>query len=330
MASGDVINYTIRPAKCVERKIIRDELFRINKFANISDYKYIGFGSKYFSDFSLFHRTLHINDMVSIEKEIDNEVKYSFNKPFDCIDLKIGHSNDVLSKIEFDKRVVAWLDYDYGIDISMLTDLHIILESMLSGSFVIISYNSVPHKIGHLKAEFRNENGSHRELLVEKLKQMVTEDFVPLDVPEIGLSKPEVFSKIVKSIFEIKIKHILSEKNAALPDEEKWSYRQIMYFHYKDGADMGTIGWVFYQNRDVSDILRCSFESSEFYSEDDPYQISIPNLTIKELNTLLNIMPLRDEHREINLPKGVFDEEDIARFAKIYKYYPTFVNGDFF
>lgn len=28
MASGDIINYTIRPAKCVERKIIRDELFR--------------------------------------------------------------------------------------------------------------------------------------------------------------------------------------------------------------------------------------------------------------------------------------------------------------
>jgi hypothetical protein len=280
MASGDIINYTIRPAKCVERKIIRDELFRINKFANISDYKYIGFGSKYFSDFSLFHRTLHINDMVSIEKEIDNEVKYSFNKPFDCIDLKIGHSNDVLSKIEFDKRVVAWLDYDYGIDISMLTDLHIILENMLSGSFVIISYNSVPHKIGNLKAEFRNENGSHKELLLEKLKQMVTEDFVPLDVPKNGLSKPKVFSKIVKSIFEIKIRHILSEKNAALPEEEKWSYRQIMYFHYKDGADMGTIGWVFYQNRDASDISRSSFESSEFYSEDDPYQISIPNLTI--------------------------------------------------
>nr|WP_288389720.1 O-methyltransferase [uncultured Alteromonas sp.] len=268
--------------------------------------------------------------MVSIEKEIDNEVKYSFNKPFDCIDLKIGHSNDVLSKIEFDKRVVAWLDYDYGIDISMLTDLHIILENMLSGSFVIISYNSVPHKIGNLKAEFRNENGSHKELLLEKLKQMVTEDFVPLDVPKNGLSKPKVFSKIVKSIFEIKIRHILSEKNAALPEEEKWSYRQIMYFHYKDGADMGTIGWVFYQNRDASDISRSSFESSEFYSEDDPYQISIPNLTIKELNTLLNVMPLRDDYHKINLPNGVFEEEDIARFAKIYKYYPTFVNGDFF
>lgn len=293
MASGDVINYTIRPAKCVERRIIRDELFRINKFSNLSDYKYIGFGSKYFSDFSLFHRTLHINDMVSIEKEVDNEVKYSFNKPFDCIDLRIGHSNEVLSTIQFDKRVIAWLDYDYGIDITMLTDLQIILESMHSGTFVIISYNSVPHKIGSLKAEFKNEEGSHKELLIEKLKKTVTEDFVPLDIPENGLSKPEVFSKIVKSIFDIKISHILSEKNAALPEEERWSYSQIMYYHYKDGADMGTIGWVFYRNGDESDISRCGFESSEFYSENEPCKISIPNLTIKELNALLNVMPLR-------------------------------------
>ena len=139
MASGDVINYSIRPAKFVERRIIRDMLIKINRFSALEKYKYIGFGSKYFADFSLFHKTLHINEMVSIEGDVENEEKYNFNKPFECIDVVMGLSNDALPKISYDKQFIAWLDYDYGIDTTMLNDIGIIVENIVSGSVFITS-----------------------------------------------------------------------------------------------------------------------------------------------------------------------------------------------
>ncbi|WP_220766175.1 O-methyltransferase, partial [Shewanella sp. MBTL60-112-B2] len=179
MASGDVINYSVRPAKFVERKVIRDMLINLNRFVPISDYKYIGFGSKYFADFSLFHKTLHINDMVSIEGDVENHEKYFFNKPFECIDVIMGMSNDALPKIEYNKKFIPWLDYDFGIDITMLNDVGILIENLVSGTVVMTSYNSIAHKIGKLREEYNDEDSSHKELLIKKLKDLVSDDYIP-------------------------------------------------------------------------------------------------------------------------------------------------------
>ena len=66
--SGRLINYTLRPAKCVERKIMCEFLTKFGTEIPIHKYRYIGFGSFYFSDFVLFHNQLSINNMISIEQ----------------------------------------------------------------------------------------------------------------------------------------------------------------------------------------------------------------------------------------------------------------------
>ncbi len=65
------INYSLRPAKSVERKMLCEAIKRLAVFDKIESYKYVGFGSAYFSDFSLIHRSLGIEDMLSIEKDIN-------------------------------------------------------------------------------------------------------------------------------------------------------------------------------------------------------------------------------------------------------------------
>lgn len=330
MASGDVINYSIRPAKFVERKVIRDMLINLNRFSTIADYKYVGFGSKYFSDFSLFHKTLHINDMVSIEGDIDNKEKYQFNKPFECIEVVMGMSNEALPKIELNKNFIVWLDYDFGIDISMLNDIGFLVENLMSGSVVLTSYNSIAHKIGKLREDFGDEEASHKELLIRRLTDLVTEAYIPENIPETKLSKAITFSKIVRDIFILKIKNALSDKNSALELPEQWDFKQIMYFQYKDGADMATLGWVFFKKKDKEKIDNCGFEENEFSREDDDaYQINIPNLTVKEVNRLQNSMPLKAEINREQLPETIYSNEDIESFSKIYKYYPSFMSVDF-
>lgn len=65
--SGDKINYTLRLNKNVERKIFCDIISTLSYFAPVYNYRYIGFGSFYFSDFLLFHEKFKIHKGISLE-----------------------------------------------------------------------------------------------------------------------------------------------------------------------------------------------------------------------------------------------------------------------
>lgn len=76
-----IINYALRPAKAIERRMLCAALAGLHRFQRIEDYRYIGFGSIYFSDFQLLHRELGISDMLSIEKDVAAEACFRFNLP---------------------------------------------------------------------------------------------------------------------------------------------------------------------------------------------------------------------------------------------------------
>ena len=110
--SGRKINYAVRPAKNIERKMMRDLFTRLRTFGRLEDYRYIGFGSKYFSDFILFHKSLNILEMISIESDIHNQARYEFNKPFSDIKMEWGRSTERLPEIVINKKKsIYWLDY---------------------------------------------------------------------------------------------------------------------------------------------------------------------------------------------------------------------------
>ena len=49
----EIINYELRAAKSVERKMLCEAFSRLSLLESIKNYGYIGFGSAYFTDFSL-------------------------------------------------------------------------------------------------------------------------------------------------------------------------------------------------------------------------------------------------------------------------------------
>lgn len=142
--SGQKINYSLRPQKCVERKIMCELLSTCETAVPIHKYRYIGFGSFYFSDFVLFHNQLNIDQMISIEKS-SNKMRYEFNKPYGCIEMYYGNADVVLSsEINFsdDIKDIIWLDFDDAFQKSMLSDLMTAVRKISSGSFLFTSFNT--------------------------------------------------------------------------------------------------------------------------------------------------------------------------------------------
>lgn len=104
--SFEKIDYRLRPAKHAERLMLV-ELVRRMRFEHIDQYRYIGMGSIGFVDHRVFHRGLGLSDMISIEAASDESVQERFikNVPLACIDLKFGHTSEILPKLNFDKKM---------------------------------------------------------------------------------------------------------------------------------------------------------------------------------------------------------------------------------
>lgn len=332
MSSTDKkINYAVRAAKNIERKMIRDFLLRLFPFDDIKNYKYIGFGAKYFSDFYLFHKSLHIDEMISIEKFESSEEKLIFNKPFKSIEIKIGNSNNVLPALVYDKKFIAWLDYDSKMSEVITTDVAMLIDRLISGSVILLSYNSTPFNNAELNDEYGRKSGeqeSYREMLIKKLSSQVPSELIPLDIEEKGLSNPKNYSKLLRRIIINQINKILNDKNAALSEEDRWICKQQLYFDYKDGAYMSTVGFLFFQKSDSEKYTKCSFNLLDFVRiSDDAYKIDVPNLTIKEVRHLQECMPIDGGGVDRQaLPKEIFTDDDINKFSKIYRYFPSFTD----
>jgi hypothetical protein len=81
MASYEKFDYSIRPNKRTQRKMIFDALARYIAVFPRARFRYVGFGSMWFTDFLYAHRRLGLNSLTSIEKP-DGFRRAAFNRPF--------------------------------------------------------------------------------------------------------------------------------------------------------------------------------------------------------------------------------------------------------
>jgi hypothetical protein len=323
MNSSKRINYSIRVAKNIERKMIKDMLLKIGFFFPMKNYTYIGFGSKYFSDFLLFHKHLHLNKMVSIEGDIGNKKKYEFNKPLKCIELIFGMSHEILPDLQISSNFIAWLDYDGLLNQSCLNDIATMVSKSDSGSVFIVSYNSRPLKSAELEKNFPDISAKDRPIAA--LQNQLGENFIPHDIDTRGLSDWDKYSKLLRQVVINCIESRLILLNQGVSD--KLLCKQIINFNYQDGVEMSTIGFVFIRENEIEKLKICDFSQFDFFRENENiYHIDIPNLTAKEIKALTECMP---EDTKINIKfNGIIPATDISKFEKIYKYLPNFSDAE--
>lgn len=317
--SSRLINYGVRPGKNIERKMMKDAFQRLYSFFPLTNYQYIGFGAKYFVDFIIFHKHLHIDKMISIEGDTNNRRRYEFNKPFGCISIEYGNSKDVIPRLDLSLPTIAWLDYDSRFNIEMLNDVTSMAEKLCSGSVFCLSYNSMVYS----KEELKDQHGViAKDAYRKKLTEIVGEDNIPPGFDERGWTNKDNFSKLLRKSITSRIEKVLTERNSTLDQSSKLKYKQFLYFEYADGQRMETIGFLFYTEEHSTFLGLCNFESFPFFRDgDDRFKIDTPNFTLKEIRYLMEKMPLDNS---IELDKKVYAEKDILSFSKIYKYFPSF------
>ncbi len=310
-ASYRKINYVLRPAKSVERKMLCEAFRYLSSFQSIEEYQYIGFGSTYFSDFYLFHKNLNLSVMYSIEKDTNSKERFEFNRPFKCVKIYFGESNDILPTFDWAKiPSIVWLDYDGKLNEDVLSDINTVFSSAISGSLILISVN----------AETSNPGDRLNELI-----RNVGEDRIPVGTEEKDLNKWGTALKS-REIINNEIEEVLVNRNGGIDEDEKIIYNQLFNFHYEDDAKMLTLGGVIHNESDKYKFLSCTFGQLDFVRIDqEPYLIRVPNLTYRELRFLDTHLPL-ENNSSLKLP-GV-PPGDIDAYARIYRYFPIFAEAE--
>lgn len=307
------VNYLLRLRKQIERKIIIETLQSLSQHPKIKicEYSYFGLGSIYFADFILFHKYLKIEDMISIDKAIDekgrdNKRRFIFNRPYKLIKFEKAFSTEYMKsgKLNWKKPLLIWLDYDSRLTI----DNKFIIEDL-----DIVARNVEPYDIfiTTMECDFRGDEEKLRLILDRDIKK-----FLPIDIEVKDLDPselPKTFNYFVRACVE-----------NGLTNNQKTTFLQIFNFNYKDTANMYTFGCIFLKQdknvvKDFGDF--CKENKITIYSADDePERIDCPIITPKEKCHLDSVIDIKNgqiisDFKMGRKTTGLFKEE-IEKYQK--------------
>lgn len=295
---------------------------RLNSSWAISQYRYIGLGSIYFTDFLLIHQQLGLSHMISLEREENHRVRFEFNRPFGCVEIRFRRKDDPLPQLPWDRRSIVWLDFDGKLNSSALADLSSVVQNVSSGSIVCVSVNAEaerpPQEVEDLNA-----------WRLQEFTERVGESAVPQGTTGADLREKPGMRKIWE-VLSNTVSTQLALRNGR-PDVRPATLmsQQIFYFHYQDDAAMLTVGWLIHSVEDCAAATKCDFCSLDFSRNgDDALKIVAPKLTPKEIKHFNASLPRKNElvPCDLNLLEkatGV-PKSDIEHFSDVYRYYPNY------
>ena len=302
------VDYSLRPAKSTERRMVVETLAHLDSFVPLADYRYVGMGSIYFRDFQLAHRRLGIDDMISIEGTSQAEIRVRFNRPLACIEVRMGETGEVLPDIELEKGPhVLWLDYEARVDRDILSDIDEVVGRCHPGSVLVVTVNA------------DRLSGDDRDRWLVDLGDDRPEPRDPRGRGEYALLSYRVLRE--------RIDWAVDGRNAGVRDPvRRIAFRQTFHALYADGAQMLTLGGGLVAESDLARWHDTGVESLEFSrTGENPYRIVIPRLTRREVQHLLQSLPaaranVDEAARAIGVPT-----KDARDFAAVYRFAPLFV-----
>jgi hypothetical protein len=309
--SFEKLNYSTRPNKNVERKLIAQLLGLLGSkgYFDVKSYQYIGFGSIWFTDFSLIHRVIGIKDMTSVEKESSREQRLRFNKPFECITLVLREYSDALADLDWQKRSVVWLDYDDILKPGMFDDLKRTISKVVSGSVVLVSVNADAQQLQHVKQEDQELSEA------EALRLVVGSENLPADHEKrLGRAK---FPSLVGDILDGAFKTNTTTSRADL------EFVPLLSVTYADGVPMVTYGGIFLNPADLVEFNKLPLQTLDFPVGSQQFELAVPNLTPKEKMRFDQLLPRSEMPTSKDLGFEL-RENEIKAYVKFYLHYPVY------
>lgn len=312
------VNFTLRPKKQIERKIIIECLREVlgTLGADICRYEYVGMGSIYYYDFILFHKFLSIKEMTSIDKYWTRK-RFIFNRPYDFINFKNIDSSEFLQQHKFNGHTILWMDYDYSIfrmvaddvvQTNVLDDLLTVVRKAKSGDIFMVTIRSgMPPK------------RSQREKFFKVFSDYIGNEYLPGS----ELSEKETASLLHKLLLNY------IEENSKFSDLK---FRKLFAFSYNDGTPMYTLGGIFHNVDVTQSEPRCIRAVS---GGEEIATIDVPNLTFKEKMHL--DARIRELEQDVNQTKSSselskrlrklgfeLDSRELKSYLVYYRYYPQY------
>lgn len=316
------IDYSLRPAKHAERRMLCDVFRRLAHFQPVETYRYVGFGSVWFSDFVLFHRALGVRDMLSIEQSVQSQQRFEANKPF-AIDIDFRPSSIVLPGLDYSRRQFIWLDYDDPISLEMVNDVAAVARRASSGTVLVVSVQCVrPPDVAEADRDLAGDPNAPSA--VARFAGRLNADGVTRVGSEVQREQLSnwAFGELSRSILYAEVERILESRRLASPVGAV-DYQKICDFEYEDGAKMTTMAIIFYSPDEAEKVSACRFENLEFLDPSgDPVFIPTPKLTPREFRQLESQLPLPNG---VQLNIGHIPLGETRRFSELYRYFPNFV-----
>ena len=321
-----VVQYSLRPAKNIERKMMGEAFARLAPLCPLSKYRYIGFGSEFFNDFALYHETLGIRDMLSIEHDVDRVPRCEFNRPYNCIKVEPGSASEILPKLKWEPRSIVWLDYVDKLERFVMEDISLVVAAASSGSLLVWTVNAHPwgdgpngEDEGRISA---SELPKHR---ARKLRESLSPTLVPDEWVKDSLAKwglATVYHKLIRA----EINRVLSDRNASLKPEARLAFHQCFHFRYADGQRMLTVGGVLLNPADAATLGADPFGGLPFIrNAEDAVEIKPPVLTGREVRHLSRLFPHDNTTTEF---ESWLTKEEIEDFRQVYRYYPVYAESE--
>lgn len=308
--SFTAVNYSLRPSKTIQRSLVFDGLRRLQEILTWDNAAYLGFGSIWFTDFILAHRTLGLERMISVEENLIGFRRATFNRPYKFVQVIRGKSFDVLPKVFAQARfrntpTILWLDYDSELSESIIDELRWAVDNAKDDSVLLVTVDATEKLYGITS---RQRLDRLTQLFGERSTRSLDRD----QVSDIKLS--ETLGSLIMSLFKNYSRRI-AKQNAIVP---------AFQIPYQDKASMVTIGAVFPRQ----ELFRRTREKVQAPSwggfVTDP--IVAPHLTSKEVAVLQGNLPSRDPLTRQNIRDLGFDLEidQLRVFQEHYRRYPTF------
>lgn len=297
--SFEKVNYLLRLKKQIERKMMIELIESFGGILPVSSYRYVGFGSVYFADFIMYHKYLNIRKMTSLEREKKKKMRFKYNLPYEFVELIMKPAGEYMdSDLNWDEKLIMWLDYDSMIDDSMIEDIKTFSQKAKHGDFLFVTVEAEPHRDEEETSQFLEAFSEHTgNVSLRKAR----ENF------------PLVMSRIVSSSVHEGLRDRFDETGV----------KQIFNVAYADTKTMYTYGAVFFT--DMGAIFEESgVDDLRFVTEgDNVYHINCPLLTPKEKYHLDARIDSQGVCKAKKKPTGLTSSQRKC-YAEFYKYYPQF------
>jgi hypothetical protein len=314
-ASFEKIDYSLRPAKYAERRMLRDIFRRLSIFDQPENYNYVGFGSVWFSDFILFHRALGVRNMVSIEKAVGARARIEDNLPF-RIALDFRHSNTALTKLDWNPRQFVWLDYDDALRPEMFKDIRTVVARARSGSLLAVTVQCNQAR----EVNQAETDGPGGPAAIDRFREFFSRSQIPEETFDDDLvGRP--FAALSRRMLLAEIEAAVSIR-APRSGPDMIQFEPICSFEYADDALMTTVVGAFYSHAERLKLQECDFSSLDFIkNREEVVDIQVPKLTFREMRVLEAQLP---DLQGVGVELGSIPAGEAQRFIDFYRYLPTF------